>query len=173
MNSYVQNKAGISGLYGGCPVNLCGYGHASTSGYGDITVSRDPAVEKVVRWAIVILTAVIVIGMVQSLGFMMPWETGSTIAADAGSIVFLSGNDVMVSIVDINGTDEISSISLYFESSGKEVVIPNVQPTIRSGEPIIIQDLANGYSGEENIILKAEFESGNTKVLSKTHLEFS
>lgn len=143
------------------------------TGYGDITVSRDPVVTAVVRWSIVILAVVVIAGMIQSFGFVMPWESGNAVGSDAGTIVYLSGNDVIVSIVNGNDTDKISSISLYFEKSGETVTVPNVQSTIRSGELILVKGMADGYSGADNIILEAEFEGGTTKVLSKTYLKFT
>lgn len=174
MNTYISGKKSVLELSAD---NSLGYGRVHTltakAGYNDLTVSRDPIVSTVIRWSIVILTAVIVLGMVQSFGVMMPWQTGSAIAADAGTIVYLSGNDVMVSIVEANDIDKISAVSLYFENSGRQVNIMNVQPTIRSGESIQIDGMALGCEGEDNIILEAEFEDGTTKVLSTTHLNFS
>ncbi|MDO5843808.1 MAG: hypothetical protein Q4Q53_01505 [Methanocorpusculum sp.] len=140
---------------------------------GNITVSRDPVVAAVVKWAIAVLAVVVIIGLVQSLGFVMPWENGSAVAADAGTIVYLSGNDVLVSIVEGSDINGITAISLAFEKSGEKISVPDVKPTIASGEPIIIEGMALGYSGTDNIILEATFEGGVTKVLSKTHLEFT
>lgn len=154
-----------------------GYGRVSpltsNAGYNEITVSRDPIVGVIVKWSIVILTVIIVLGMIQSFGVMMPWETGSTIAASAGSIVYVSGNDVMISIINEADMSEISSLSLYLENTGEKINVEDVQQTIHSGEPIMIKGLADGLVGESNIILTAKFEGGATKVLSTTYLQFS
>lgn len=149
------------------------YTWPNASGYGDITVARDPVVASVVRISIAVLTAVVIIGLIQSFGFVMPWESGNAVGSDAGSIVYLAGNDVLVSIVHGNDTDKITSLTLYFEKSGEQAKIYDVQSSIHSGQPIQIDDLALGYSGTDDVVLEAEFESGTTKVLSKTHLEFS
>lgn len=124
-----------------------------------------------------ILVALIVIGIVGvlSIGSMVtagePQQLVRTYTSgDVETLIRLSGNDVIVSVIGGDDADNISSIYVYYKN-GKDSQVPrnpgNTYNNVIVDEPIVFKDMAKGLKGSNSIVVEAVFDdpSKSTKII--------
>lgn len=119
---------------------------------------------------IALLIVGIIIGLVVAGFFMMEQIAGSS-SEGIDVFVQISGNDILVTLIDGNGADLITGIHVYVDGypSAENSVMHN--PPI--GKPILFAGLATNVTGYAFVIVEATFADGTQTVIEYARMRFS
>ena len=122
-----------------------------------------------------VICIILVISIVAALvvaGFFAMWKIADSTIDGRDLTVQLSGNDIIVTILDGGETSQIVSLSIYIEGTpenSRDMIIKNPQ----IGMPIICYDLAKDRKGYAFVIAEATFADGNKKIIDYSRVLFT
>lgn len=122
-----------------------------------------------------VICIILVISIVAALvvaGFFAMGKIADSTIDGRYLTVQLSGNDIIVTILDGGETSQIVSLSIYIEGTpenSRDMIIKNPQ----IGMPIICYDLAKDRKGYAFVIAEATFADGNKKIIDYSRVLFT
>lgn len=130
--------------------------------------------------AIAVGAVILIIGVIGilSVGGMVsagqPAElTRTYVTGDVETLVKISGNDVIVSIIGGNNADKISSIYVYYNNNKVDRTSSNTCNDVKINEPIVFEDMAKGLTGKDSITVEAVFDDFSTSIIGTIYCDFS
>lgn len=122
-----------------------------------------------------VICIILVISIVAALvvaGFFAMGKIADSTIDGRYLTVQLSGNDIIVTILDGGETSQIVSLSIYIEGTpenSRDMIIKNPQ----IGMPIICYDLEKDRKGYAFVIAEATFADGNKKIIDYSRVLFT
>lgn len=95
------------------------------------------------------------------------------VTGDVETLINISGNDVLVTIIGGENADKISSIYVYYNNKKLDRTSSNTYNDVKVDETIVFKDMAKGLSGKDLITVEAVFDDLTTAIIGTTYCDFS
>lgn len=130
-------------------------------------------------FAVIILAIVIVVIGGLSIGGMVT-AAGDPVThiktfneGDVKAVIQISGNDVLVTVVEGNMADKITSIYVYYKDLPTSRNRENTYNDVVINKQIVFEGMAKDLTGENYIVVEAVYNDNTTDIIGTIYCDFS
>lgn len=94
------------------------------------------------------------------------------VKGDVETLIQVSGNDVLVSVLGGTNADKISSIYAYYKKSQVPRNAENTCNDVELGKTITFKNMAEKLTGDDSIIVEAVFKDNSIEIIGTIYCSF-